>query len=171
MSATRLRSVGRAAVAVVAVSLALSACGGNSGKEAKSTNTSTSVAAPAAAFQAAPAGTTGRVIVIKALDTLKFDPSSVTVQRGETVTFRVENDGKMDHEFDVGDAAFQANHEKEMQQMPAGMEMGDEPTGFEIKAGQTKELTLTFTQPGTLIYACHQPGHYAAGMRGEIKVA
>ena len=173
MSTTRLRALRRVTPAVLAVSVVAVgavACGSDSQSAKSNGAATTSAAAPAAAFQVAAPGTTGRVIVIKALDSLKFDPATVSVQRGETVTFRVENVANMDHEFDVGDAAFQAQHEKEMQQMPAGMEMGDEPNGFALKPGATKEMTLTFTQPGTLIYACHQPGHYAAGMKGEIKV-
>jgi uncharacterized cupredoxin-like copper-binding protein len=163
MRATRFGFAGPSTLAALALSLA--ACGG--GSSSTSTGSATTVAG---AFQVAPPGTTGRVVVIKTLDTLRFDPSSVTVHRGETVTFRVENVAKIDHEFDVGDAAFQAQHEQEMRQMPADMQMGDEPSGFALKPGETKELTLTFTQPGTLIYGCHEAGHYAAGMKGEIKI-
>ena len=167
MSVAELRRVVPVAVASLALAVAASACGGDS-HGTSSGGTTTSEAA--AAFQVAPPGKTGRVVVIKALDTLKFDPSSVAVHQGETVTFRVENVSQMDHEFDVGDAAFQAEHEQEMRQMPAGMQMGDEADGFALKPGETKELTLTFTQPGALIYGCHEPGHYSAGMKGVIKV-
>lgn len=165
MGVTKLRFLGLLTAAPLVVFGA--ACGGNSSSNSASGGATTTVVG---AFQPAPAGTTGRVVVIKALDTLKFDPSTVNVKKGETVTFRVENVAKIDHEFDVGDAAFQAQHEQEMRQMPAGMQMGDEATGFQLSPGQTKELTLTFTQAGTLLYGCHQPGHYAAGMTGEIKI-
>jgi uncharacterized cupredoxin-like copper-binding protein len=166
MGVTRPRFLGLLTAAALVVLGAACGSNGSSGTSASGGATTTVVGA----FQAAPAGTTGRVVVIKALDTLKFDPATVNVKKGETVTFRVENVANMDHEFDVGDAAFQAQHEQEMRQMPAGMQMGDEATGFQLSPGQTKELTLTFTQAGTLLYACHQPGHYAAGMVGQIKI-
>ncbi len=40
----------------------------------------------------------------------------------------------------------------------------------DVPPGQTVTLVYTFDQPGTLLYGCHVPGHYAAGMRGTITV-
>jgi len=48
--------------------------------------------------------------------------------------------------------------------------MGDEPNAFVLDPGQTKETTWTFTAAGELLYGCHQPGHYGAGMVGTITV-
>jgi uncharacterized cupredoxin-like copper-binding protein len=39
-----------------------------------------------------------------------------------------------------------------------------------VAAGETKELTWAFTEPGTVLIGCHQPGHYDAGMKGQITV-
>lgn len=39
-----------------------------------------------------------------------------------------------------------------------------------IEPGETAELTWTFTDPGTVLMGCHEPGHYDAGMRGTITV-
>jgi len=39
-----------------------------------------------------------------------------------------------------------------------------------VPAGQSATLVYTFNNPGTLIYGCHVPGHYLAGMRGTITV-
>ncbi|WP_243042917.1 plastocyanin/azurin family copper-binding protein [Dyella sedimenti] len=50
------------------------------------------------------------------------------------------------------------------------MKMGDETNSVSIDAGQTSSLIWTFSRPGTLYYACHVPGHYAAGMQGQLDV-
>jgi uncharacterized cupredoxin-like copper-binding protein len=39
-----------------------------------------------------------------------------------------------------------------------------------VAAGQTGELVVTFPKLGTLQMACLIPGHYEAGMRGQVKV-
>ncbi|MGA9852438.1 MAG: plastocyanin/azurin family copper-binding protein [Gammaproteobacteria bacterium] len=108
-----------------------------------------------------------QVIHIKALD-IRFEPKRITVHRGETVKFVVSNDGKLTHEFVIGDAALQAAHEKEMQTM-SGMEMHD-VNGVTLLPGQTRDLVWTFTRDGVVEYACHEPGHFAAGMFGEIVI-
>jgi uncharacterized cupredoxin-like copper-binding protein len=114
-----------------------------------------------------------RTIDIEALDTLKFEPDSVTVKAGETVTFRVHNAGQNDHEFVLGTQEEQQEHEQEMQQMAesgSGMHMEDEANALDIPAGETKEITWTFTDAGEMIYGCHEPAHYDAGMKGTITV-
>ncbi|MGH8307651.1 MAG: cupredoxin domain-containing protein [Gammaproteobacteria bacterium] len=113
-------------------------------------------------------GKPATVIHIQALDTLRFRPESITVHRGETVKFVVSNDGKLTHEFVIGDAALQAAHEKEMQAM-AGKPMHD-VNGITLPPGQTKTLVWTFTRDGVTEYACHEPGHFAAGMVGKITI-
>ena len=108
-----------------------------------------------------------RVIHVRALDTLRFDPARIVVTRGETVEFVVTNAGKLAHEFVIGDAAVQAEHQKEMQAMP-GMTMEHDVNGISLPPGQTRDLVWTFTRDGTDEYACHVPGHFAAGMLGKI---
>ena len=116
-----------------------------------------------------------RTVDVKMLDTLMFEPSSVEVMPGETVTFKVTNTGGQNHEFIIGDQKFQDEHEKEMAEMSGGkpFSMADEPFGINIKPGQTEEVTWTFPdKAGEAIYfACHEPGHSTAGMKGDFKVA
>ncbi len=104
------------------------------------------------------------------LDSLSYDPPSVTVQAGKTVDFEVTNEGKLLHEFVLGDHQLQLDHEEEMANMAPGMVMGDEPNAIAVQPGETKQLAFTFTEPGEYTYACHQPGHYDAGMIGTITV-
>ena len=109
-----------------------------------------------------------RTIRITTLD-IRFDKIRLHVRAGETVRFIVTNKGQLTHEFIIGDAREQAEHEQEMQQM-TGMDMPDEPNGITLKPGQTKTLIWTFGLEGEVELACHVPGHYAAGMVGEIFV-
>ena len=115
----------------------------------------------------AEAADADRVVEIAARDEFRFDPAEVEVASGETVTFQVTNVGVITHEFVLGDEAVQEEHEREMAE---GMEMGDEPNAISIDAGATGELTWTFTEPGELIFGCHEPGHYDAGMVGVLIV-
>ena len=46
----------------------------------------------------------------------------------------------------------------------------DQANNVTVASGETKELTWAFTEPGTVLIGCHQPGHYAAGMKGQITV-
>lgn len=114
-----------------------------------------------------PGGGRVHVIHVQVLDNLRFDPARIVVSRGETVEFIVSNAGKLAHEFVIGDTAVQAAHQKEMQATP-GMRMGHEVNAVALPPGQTRDLVWTFTRDGTVEYACHVSGHFAAGMVGKI---
>ena len=120
----------------------------------------------------ADAADADRTIAIEAATPFVFEPAEVTVAVGETVTFEVTNTDAIDHDFTLGDDEAQAEHEAEMREMDdmgTEMEHGD-ANAMVVPAGETMSLTWTFTEPGTVLYGCHQPGHYAAGMLGEITV-
>lgn len=112
-----------------------------------------------------------RTIQIAAED-IKFDKGTIQVRSGETVRFVVTNTGKLRHEFVLGDTAEQREHEKEMQSM-AGMSMTmmhDDPNGIGLAPGETKELIWKFGSKGSIQFACHEAGHFPAGMVGTIKI-
>jgi len=117
----------------------------------------------------ADAADADRTVQITATDQLVFDPDTIEVQVGETVTFEIANTGTVDHEFVLGSPMFQDEHEQEMQS--GGMEMGHEPNELEVPAGETASLTWHFTEAGTTQYGCHEPGHFPAGMVGTITVS
>lgn len=119
--------------------------------------------------QAGNAAQVERTVRINTLD-IRFNKKSLQVHAGETVRFIVSNTGKLKHEFVIGNAKEQAAHALEMQQM-GDMDMPDEPNAIMLKPGQTKTLIWTFGSEQELEYACHTPGHYAAGMIGKISVA
>ncbi len=112
-------------------------------------------------------GQVDRVIKVTAMD-FKYEPASMTVKTGETVKFVVTNKGMVDHEFVLGTIKEQKAHDKEMAAHP-NMKM-DDPNGIAIPKGKTVSLIWTFTKPMTIQYACHVPGHYAAGMYGTLKI-
>lgn len=152
-----------------AVMLLLAACAGSADTTATTAtdddndHTEFTFGEPATAEEA------DRTVEIVASDDLRFDPESVTVSDGETVLFRIVNEGQLPHDFTLGDEAAQQQHEEEMAEME-GMEMQDEPNAVVLEPGETKELAWRFTHGGTVLFGCHQPGHYEAGMRGEITV-
>ena len=110
-----------------------------------------------------------RMIEIDANDDFSFGPDAVDVKLGETVTFSVTNTGKVPHEFTLGPADVQLEHNKEMTKM-GDMEMTDEPNAISLAAGETAKLTWEFTNADPLLFGCHIPGHYDAGMVGDINV-
>lgn len=117
------------------------------------------------------ASSADRVIEITANDDFTFSPTGATVTKGETVTFRVTNDGKIPHDFVLGDAQMQDEHEEEMAEMAGDdMAMHDEPNAFVLEPGETKEMTWHMTGSDLILFGCHQPGHYAAGMKGSVVV-
>lgn len=155
------------ATGAVALLFALSACGGSSGGgtgDAAATGTAESAS-----------GDATRVVDVVMRD-IAFDTTSVTVRAGETVEFRFANNGTVAHDAFVGDGEAQRVHEAEMTEM-AGMEgmddMGghgtDEPA-VTVQPGETGELSYTFAEAGTFEIGCHQPGHYAAGMKMVVTV-
>jgi uncharacterized cupredoxin-like copper-binding protein len=114
-----------------------------------------------------------RSIAVTASDTMRFEPGTISVTTGETIAFVVTNTGEAEHEFVLGDATVQAEHAEEADANGAA-EMGDEAHSDEaaitLAPGETRTLVYTFEEPGPLIYACHLPGHYEAGMWGTIVV-
>jgi uncharacterized cupredoxin-like copper-binding protein len=123
---------------------------------------------PMAAFafgQPADPAQAGRVVNITMGD-MSFTPGAITVPTGETVRFVVTNSSAVDHDFTIGDAATQSAHRAEMLQamQMANMQMGGmghhgDPNAMLVAAGETRELTWTFTRPGGLEFDCYIPGH------------
>lgn len=110
-----------------------------------------------------------RTVRIKALDSLTFDPAGVTIKVGEKVRFVVANEGETKHEFILGDEAAQSEHEG--MGMGTGMDHGGiQLPALELAPGETKEATVLFDRPATILYGCHEPGHYKGGMVGIITV-
>lgn len=111
----------------------------------------------------------GRTVELTALDTMAFEPNRINVSAREVVTFVVTNAGQVVHEFTLGDATMQQEHAEVMTHIPSGMGH-DMRNSITLQPGGTKRITWRFGDSGTLEYACHQQGHYQAGMRGQIMI-
>ncbi|AHN75539.2 hypothetical protein DA70_14505 [Pandoraea pnomenusa] len=109
-----------------------------------------------------------RTVDVDMRDTMRFSPATITVRRGDTVRFVVTNNGKVRHEMTLGTASALAEHAKMMQQMPDMKHA--EANAVTVDPGQRKTLVWHFTQPGTVEFACLEPGHFEAGMRGVVNV-
>jgi uncharacterized cupredoxin-like copper-binding protein len=99
----------------------------------------------------------------------RFSPASLTVAAGGTVRFTITNRDPIDHEFILGDQALQDKEEAGTDVIHDGGMAGM----VSAPAGRTVSTVVSFPKPsphGTLIYACHLPGHYAYGMRGELTI-
>lgn len=113
-----------------------------------------------------------RVIEISANDNFRFDPETIMVAAGDVVTFKVTNDGKIPHDFVLGDAAVQDQHEEDMMNMTDDDSMShEEPNAFVVDPGETREMTWRMTMAGEILMGCHQPGHYVSGMKGTIEIS
>lgn len=109
-----------------------------------------------------------RSIVVEMNDAMRFQPDRISVKRGETVQFVVRNIGKLRHEMVLGTMEDIKRHAEQMRKSP---EMNHvDPNQVSVDPGKTDELIWQFTRVGRFNFACLEPGHFEAGMIGEIVV-
>lgn len=120
-----------------------------------------------------------------------YEPERIDVKEGETVRFVIKNEGDLVHEFNIGTAKGHMAHQEEMmmmvehgvleaerinwdaaKKMQASMGHGahDEPNSTLLEPGESGEIVWSFPEHATLEFACNVPGHYDAGMMGEINL-
>jgi uncharacterized cupredoxin-like copper-binding protein len=110
-----------------------------------------------------------RTINVDMADAMRFTPNDIQVKQGETIRFVVKNSGQLSHEFVLGTAKDLKDHYEVMKKNPE-MEHAED-NQLSVKPGQTGELIWQFTKAVKVDFACLHPGHYDAGMKGNIKVA
>jgi uncharacterized cupredoxin-like copper-binding protein len=123
----------RVALLALFAALALAACG--------STSSESGTTGQAAAGQAISIGEAE----------FKLDPSSVQVDQAGTVTFRVTNNGTIDHALEVDGQGVEEETET-------------------IKPGQSAELTVDLSKDGLYEIYCPIDGHRDSGMEGTLTV-
>lgn len=119
-----------------------------------------------------------RTVEIRMVETddgeMLFEPDDTTIETlafeaGETVLFKITNEGELDHEFVLDTIANNEKHRELMQKFPE-MEH-DDPNSITLAPGETGEIAWTFANRGDFQFACLIPGHMEAGMHGPIEVA
>jgi len=118
---------------------------------------------------AGDAGKTSRTVNVDMSDAMRFTPSNFAVRRGETVRLVIKNSGALKHEFVLGTETELKEHYALMKKFPE-MEHSD-PNMVTVAPGKTGEVVWQFTRSGKVDFACLQPGHYDAGMKGSVRVA
>ena len=101
-------------------------------------------------------------------DNMRYEPKRIDIKQGETIRFVVRNDGKVKHEMVLGTMAELTKHAALMLKFP-DMEH-DDPNAVSVEPGKVGEFAWTFTKVGTFDFACLEPGHFEAGMKGRIQV-
>ncbi len=110
-----------------------------------------------------------RTIHIAMTDAMRFTPANINAKQNETIRFVVTNKGKIKHELVLGTEKQLRDHNEVMKKNPE-MEH-EEPNEVSLAPGATGEMIWQFTKPGKITFACLQPGHFDAGMKGAVIVA
>ena len=110
-----------------------------------------------------------RTVKVDMLDTMRFTPSNLAIKQGETIRFVVKNTGQIPHEMVLGTAKDLKEHYEVMKKNPE-MEHAD-ANSVTVQPGKTGEMIWQFTRAGKVDFACLHPGHFDAGMKGQVRVA
>jgi uncharacterized cupredoxin-like copper-binding protein len=97
-----------------------------------------------------------------------FEPTQITIRKGEQIRFVLTNDGTESHEFVLATVAENRKHAEVMKKYPH-MEH-DDPNAKRLAPFTDGEIVWKFTKRGRFEYACLIPGHREAGMHGTIDV-
>lgn len=92
----------------------------------------------------------------------------MTFKKGETILFKIKNEGEQEHEFVLDTVENNAEHKIEMAKM---MMEHDDPNRITLDSGASGEVVWNFSNDGTFEAACLIPGHYESGMHREVSVS
>ena len=109
-----------------------------------------------------------RTVKIDMSDAMRYTPASIDAKQGQTIRFVITNSGKVKHELVLGTEKELKEHYEVMKKFPE-MEH-DDPNMVTVAPGKTGEVIWRFTKAGKIDFACLQPGHYDAGMKGAVAV-
>ena len=111
-------------------------------------------------------------VIMKETDDGKmlFEPSSLSIKKGETIKFAIKNIGEIEHEFILDDHQGIMKHKMAMEEATTGHKHGSH-NALTLGPGEKGSIIWAFTNSGEFEFACLIPGHYDAGMKGRLKVA
>jgi uncharacterized cupredoxin-like copper-binding protein len=110
-----------------------------------------------------------RTVIVDMKDDMRFHSSNFNVKQGETIRFVAKNSGKVKHEMVLGTDKDLKDHYEVMKKNPE-MEHADDNM-VTVAPGKSGEIIWQFTRAGKVDFACLQPGHFDAGMKGLVNVA
>lgn len=110
-----------------------------------------------------------RTVMIDMQDDMRFHATNLNAKQGETIRFVITNSGKLKHEMVLGTDKDLKAHYEVMKKFPE-MEHA-EANMVTLAPGERGEIVWQFTKAGKVDFACLQPGHYDAGMKGMVMVA
>lgn len=115
-------------------------------------------------------GEPDRIVFVAMIDTMRFvfEPQLGQLKNGETIEFRVTNDGQIQHEFSIGNAEEQIRHAQMMQKMPNMKH--DDPNTVSLAPGESASISWKFTGKEEVVFACNVPGHFEAGMKHIVAI-
>ena len=107
----------------------------------------------------------GTVQVVLDVEYTRFAPDHLVVRDGTLVRFVVRNHDPIRHELIIGPPEVHARH-------ATGHEAVHPPVPGEVtvEPNATAETVYQFDRTGTVIFACHLPGHDEYGMNGQVEV-
>jgi uncharacterized cupredoxin-like copper-binding protein len=146
-------STGKATTSGESTTGAPSGGGGNYGSSSSAATTTTKGASKGAS------GGTLKTIVIKETE-MKLSPSTVTLSKPGTYSFKAENKGSIEHSLEIEGNGVRSK----------GDEVGEAKLEKTLNPGQSDVLTVSFQKPGTYEMYCPVIGHRLAGMKGEVVV-
>jgi uncharacterized cupredoxin-like copper-binding protein len=109
-----------------------------------------------------------RTVIVDMTDDMRFHSSNIAVKQGETIRFVARNSGKVKHEMVLGTIKDLKEHYEVMKKNPE-MEHA-ENNMVTVAPGKSGEIIWQFTKTGKVDFACLQPGHFDAGMKGLVNV-
>ncbi len=111
-----------------------------------------------------------RIVEVAMRDTMRFvfEPELEALTDGEVVAFVIRNEGRIAHEFSIGDAEEQARHAEMMRKMP-DMKHAD-PNAVTLDPGEIGVIKWRFLGDETVVFACNIPGHFEAGMVHRVDI-
>jgi uncharacterized cupredoxin-like copper-binding protein len=94
-----------------------------------------------------------------------FATGDMTVRAGVPITFTLDNEDPIEHEWIIGNEEVHERHRN-------GTEAYHDqvPSEVTVPALSVRNTTLTFLDPGDYDFICHLPGHEAYGMRATLHV-
>jgi azurin len=140
-------------------------------------------AKPAAPAAKKPAAGAGRTIELTGGDDMKYNLTAIEAKPGETLHIVLKGTGSipkiaMAHNFvalkagvDAAKFSQDAMTARDTDYVPAARKADILASTALAGPGETVEVTFKApTKPGTYPYLCTFPGHFAAGMRGDLTV-